>query len=301
MDDTNLSKRAPHEMARSQKDLTIGQLEEALKRAFPPRYAADWDRTGLLVGERALPVQAVAVALDPTVAAIEEAASSGANVLVTHHPAFLDPPTEFSPEPSVALSSGAVVWAAIRNKVALIDFHTALDVSPQGQRVLPQMLGLQPLDAVVEAADAADASAKPAIGYGTLCEVPQAEEAPETLGQLAARCNAVFGRAPRVWGNMDARVRTVVTATGSAGHLGHAALQLEERTVDCLIAGEVRYHAALELSSAGLSVIELGHDASELPLTAVLAEAIANAGVPTASIFMIDQRHNWSYPEAIRL
>ena len=301
MEDANLSKRPAHEIARQQKDLTIGQLEDALKRAFPPRYAADWDRTGLLVGERALPVQAVAVALDPTVAAIEEAAANGANVLLTHHPAFLDPPTEFSPEPSPALSSGAAVWAAIRNKVALIDFHTALDVSPQGQRVLPQMLGLQPLDEVVEPAAAADPNAKPAIGYGTVCAVPNAEEAPETLGQLAARCTAVFGRAPRVWGNMDARVRTVVTATGSAGHLGHDALKLEGRTVDCLIAGEVRYHAALELSAAGLGIIELGHDASEIPLTAVLAEAAASAGVPTASIFMIDQRHNWSYPEAIRL
>lgn len=298
MDDTNLSKRAPHEIARSQKDLTIGRLEEALKKVFPPRYAAEWDRTGLLVGERALPVQAVAVALDPTVAAIEEAAASGANVLVTHHPAFLEPPTEFSPEPSPALSSGAVIWAAIRNKVALIDFHTALDVSPQGQHVLPQMLGLQPLDEVVEAVDAA---AKPAIGYGALCVVPHADEAPETLGQLAARCTAVFGRAPRVWGNMDARVRTVVTATGSAGTLGHDALRLEEPAVDCLIAGEVRYHAALELSQAGLSIIELGHDASELPLAAVLAEAVANAGVPKTAIYMIDQRHNWSYPEAIRL
>lgn len=300
MEDTNLSKRPAHEMARAQNELTIGQLEEALKRTFPPRYAADWDRTGLLVGERALPVRAVAVALDPTVAAIEEAAANGANVLLTHHPAFLDPPTEFSPEPSPALSSGAAVWAAIRNKVALIDFHTALDVSPQGQRVLPQMLGLQPLDEVVEPATAVG-TGKSAIGYGTLCAVPSADEAPETLGQLAARCNAVFGRAPRVWGNMDARVRTVVTATGSAGHLGHAALKMEGRTIDCLIAGEVRYHAALELSCAGLSVIELGHDASELPLAAVLAEAAAEAGVPKTAIFMIDQRHNWSYPEAIRL
>lgn len=300
MEDTNLSKRPAHEMTRAQNELTIGQLEEALKRTFPPRYAADWDRTGLLVGERALPVRAVAVALDPTVAAIEEAAANGANVLLTHHPAFLDPPTEFSPEPSPALSSGAAVWAAIRNKVALIDFHTALDVSPQGQRVLPQMLGLQPLDEVVEPATAAG-TGKSAIGYGTLCAVPSADEAPETLGQLAARCNAVFGRAPRVWGNMDARVRTVVTATGSAGHLGHAALKMEGRAIDCLIAGEVRYHAALELSCAGLSVIELGHDASELPLAAVLAEAAAEAGVPKTAIFMIDQRHNWSYPEAIRL
>lgn len=278
----------------------MGLLEEELLRAFPARYAADWDRTGLLVGERALPVRALAVALDPTVEAIEEAAAAGANVLLTHHPAFLDPPTEFSPEPSVALSSGASVWAAIRNGVALMDFHTALDVSPRGQRVLPQMLGLLPLGAVVE--PVADAPSEgPAIGYGTLCEAPEAESVPRTVGQLAARCTAVFGRAPRVWGDPDAPLSVVVTAGGSAGHLGQAALKLPGREVSCLVAGEVRYHAALDLATAGMAVIELGHDASELPLTAVLAEAAAAAGVPETAIFMIDQRHNWSYPEAIRL
>lgn len=301
METNDLSKRPAHDLAQPHKELTVGLLEEALLRAFPARYAAEWDRTGLLVGERALPVRKVAVALDPTVAAIEEAAAAGANVLLTHHPAFLDPPTEFSPEPSAALSSGAVVWAAIRERVALMDFHTALDVSPRGQRVLPQMLGLRPLDAVVEPAAGADAHSKPAIGYGALCEVPDMEGAPRTVGQLAARCTAVFGRAPRVWGDMDAPLFTVMTSGGSAGHLGHEALKLEGYEVSCLVTGEMRYHAALELAAAGMAVIELGHDASELPLTAVLAEAAASAGVPETAIFMVDQRHNWSYPEAIRL
>lgn len=301
MDVNDLSKRSAHDLARPQKELTIGSLEEALLRTFPARYAAEWDRTGLLVGERGLPVRKVAVALDPTVAAIEEAAAVGANVLLTHHPAFLDPPTEFSPEPSAALSSGACVWAAIRDRVALMNFHTALDVSPRGQRVLPQMLGLRPLDAVVEPAGETAAKANPAIGYGTLCAVPKTDDAPRTVGRLAARCTAMFGRAPRVWGEFDAPIETVVTAGGAAGHLGHAALGLRDRKVDCLVTGEVRYHAALELAAAGMAVIELGHDVSELPLTAVLAEAAAHAGVPDTAIFMMDQRHNWSYPEAIRL
>ena len=37
-------------------------------------------------------------------------------------------------------------------------------------------------------------------GYGQICEVPDNDGEPETLARLAARCMAVFGRAPRVWG-----------------------------------------------------------------------------------------------------
>ena len=63
----------------------------------------------------------------------------------------------------------------------------------------------------------------------------------------------------------------------------------------------VKYHDALELSAAGLSVIELGHDVSELPLVAVLAEALLRVGVPDDRMVAIDQSANWAYPEAIRI
>ena len=288
-----LSRRGSAELARKSFSMTVGALEKALLKEFPAEDAEGWDRTGLLVGERALLVARVAVALDPTVRAIEEAAAAGANVLVTHHPAFLAAPDAFAPEPSVAASPGAGVWAAIRHQVALMDFHTALDVSPQAARVLPGMLGLKFTGKVAEPAGASRRA-----GYGQICEVPANGEAPETLGRLAARCTAVFGRAPRVWGDGAAPVRRAVTCTGSAGDTGAAALAAG---ADAIVCGEMKYHAALELSHAGLAVIELGHDASELPLVAVLAEALDRAGVPDHAIVLIDQSENWWYPEAVRV
>ena len=51
--------------------LSVGALEQALLAEFPAADAEEWDRTGLLVGDPAAPVRAVAVALDPTVSAIE--------------------------------------------------------------------------------------------------------------------------------------------------------------------------------------------------------------------------------------
>lgn len=288
-----LSRRGASELAKKSFSMTIGDLEKALLKEFPAEDAEAWDRTGLLVGERSLPVKKIAVALDPTVEAIAEAAAAGANVLITHHPAYLEAPDAFAPEPSAAACPGAGVWAAIRNQVALMDFHTALDVSPMAARVLPGMLGLKYTGKVVE-----PLASSRRRGYGQLCEVPANGDTPETLARLASRCTAVFGRAPRVWGDPDAPVRQAVTCTGSAGSTGAAALAAG---ADVIICGEMKYHSALELSQAGLAVIELGHDASELPLVAVLAEGLDRVGVPADAIVLIDQSENWWYPEAVRV
>ncbi|MDO4443382.1 MAG: Nif3-like dinuclear metal center hexameric protein, partial [Slackia sp.] len=69
---------------------TIGALVGVLSEMFRPCDAEPWDRTGLLVGDAAAPLAGVACALDPTLDAIERAEACGANVLLTHHPAFLD-------------------------------------------------------------------------------------------------------------------------------------------------------------------------------------------------------------------
>ena len=268
--------------------LSVGALEQALLAEFPAADAEEWDRTGLLVGDPAAPVRAVAVALDPTVGAIDAAADAGANVLVTHHPAYLTPPTSFQPASSPALNSGAVVYRAIQRGVALMNFHTALDVSARAQRMLSGMLGLSLRGVVEPKAGCAEK------GYGQLC----APAEKMTLGQLAARCTSVFGRAPRVWGSFDRVVRTVVTCTGSAGPTGRAALAAG---ADVLVAGEVKYHDALDLSQAGMAVIDLGHDTSELPFCGVLAASVRDAGVPDELVAVVSQRDRWSYPEAVRV
>ncbi|MDU1882549.1 MAG: Nif3-like dinuclear metal center hexameric protein, partial [Eggerthella sp.] len=109
---------------------------------------------------------------------------------------------------------------------------------------------------------------------------------------------SVFGRAPRIWGDFPRELDRVVTCTGSAGDLGRACLRAQ---VDCLVCGEIKYHDALELSQAGLAVVDLGHDTSELPLAAVLAAAVENAGIPGDLVTVLDQGDNWSYPETVRV
>ncbi|WP_281654776.1 Nif3-like dinuclear metal center hexameric protein [Eggerthella sinensis] len=285
-----LAQRASGVLSKPVSAVTTGALERALLAEFPAADAEAWDRTGMTVGDPARLVTGVAVALDPTVEAIENAANAGANVLVTHHPAFLAPPSSFMPASSVAANPGAGVWRAVERGVSILSYHTALDVSVRAQRVLPGMLNLNFQQVLVPIPGSRDK------GYGQLCTL--GEDDGLTLGQLAARCTSVFGRTPRVWGDFPRELDRVVTATGSTGDLGRACLQAQ---VDCLVCGEIKYHDALELSQAGLAIIDLGHDTSELPLVAVLADAVESVGIPSDLVMVVDQGDNWSYPETLRV
>jgi putative NIF3 family GTP cyclohydrolase 1 type 2 len=243
-----------------------------------------------MVGDAHAEVAGVAIALDPTVSAVRAAKACGANILLTHHPVFLDAPATVRPAQDSVFGSETVVWEAVASGVALMNFHTALDTSKAAAHVLPSMLGMH-MRGILDETDR-----DRHIGYGQICTIDQAER-PYQLKTLAARCLAVFGRPARVWGDMDKFVETCVTATGSASELIPLCIA---QKVDCLVCGEIRYHDALAACEAGLAIIELGHDVSELPLCAVLGAALEHIGFPEAHIKAIDQSMNWTTPEAIR-
>lgn len=261
--------------------MDVRTLEQLLLDRFPAQDAEDWDFTGLTVGDPQAPVTGVAVALDQTVDAVRKAAAVGASVLVTHHPTYLSPPSKVVPAGEGAFGPGTVVWEAVRAGVALMSFHTALDVSPQAQRVLPQKLGLE-LTGLLQ-----PLPGRPDKGYGHVCRA----SAGTTLRSLAATCTEQMGRPPRVWGNPEKPLFTVAIGTGSAGHLGQDCLKAG---IDCLVCGEMKYHGSLDLLHAGLAIVELGHDVSELPFAQLLREAVEQAGVPSQSITLIDQSANWA-------
>lgn len=261
--------------------VTIGELEEALLKRYPSQDAEEWDCTGLTVGDPSSDVKKVAIALDPTVANIRAAHKAGANVLLTHHPLFLSAPDDFMPGESPAAHTGASVYEAIHLGVAVMSFHTALDVSQDAQNMLPGLLGFT-CDHLVE-----PLSHDTTKGYGQFCHI---ENDSYSLKGLAEHCEQIFNSKPRVWGNLDARLTSLVCCTGSAGPT--ASLAFKEGA-SALVCGEIKYHQALDLSQAGLCVIELGHDISENPFTEVLRAAASSIITDKNAVLVLPAPQNW--------
>lgn len=122
------------------KDITVGDIDRAIATRFPKERAESWDRVGLAAGDADSAVSGVVIALDSTRMPIRRAVELGANVVVTHHPPFLDAPHVVRPGPGPE----GVLYEALINRIALINAHTNLDRDAESQMLMVNALGLEP-------------------------------------------------------------------------------------------------------------------------------------------------------------
>jgi dinuclear metal center YbgI/SA1388 family protein len=234
---------------------TVRDLVGFLDDRLPFSWAEPWDRVGLLAGDPSAEVVRIFVSLDPTVSALRRARDAGANVLLTHHPAILDPVETVRPD-----TETAILFEALASGVALVNCHTNLDRAPEGADALALAVGL-----AIESALEAPGEDAERPRAGRVCSVAEGT----TLRSFAEVVGETLGVRPRVWGDPNAPVSRVGLAPGSGRSLVEDA---KAAGCDALLTGELRYHGALAALESGLLVIEAGHDATEWPLTAVLAD-----------------------------
>ncbi|MGA8047268.1 MAG: Nif3-like dinuclear metal center hexameric protein [Dermatophilaceae bacterium] len=246
----------------------LGEVIAVLERAYPSGSAQSWDRVGLVTGDPDQPVRRIQLALDPTLAVIEEACSAGADLLVTHHPLLL------RGVHSVAVTSakGASVTNLVVGDVALFVAHTNADVAADGVCVaLAEACGVHDLEPLVLLEE------RPLGRVGDLT-------APMTLGEFARAVAAALPATPvgiRIAGPPEAIVRRVAVLGGSGDDLFDA---VRGSGADVYVTADLRHHPALEAREESRGgppyVVDAGHWASEavwLPrAAAVLREALGD-------------------------
>jgi dinuclear metal center YbgI/SA1388 family protein len=119
--------------------MKIDEFIAVMEGFAPSSLAMEYDNVGLLIGTKRQEIQNVLVALDCTEKVAEEAAATGVDLVLTHHPVFFkgikrilldDPET-------------AAAYTLIQNGIALYAAQTNLDAASGGVNdVLAEKLGL---------------------------------------------------------------------------------------------------------------------------------------------------------------
>jgi dinuclear metal center YbgI/SA1388 family protein len=263
----------------------LSDVVSIVEEIAPPGLAAEWDNTGLQVGDPAKQVRRVLVSLDPLPTGMDEAVKLGCDLIVSHHPLFFRPVRSLD----LARGQGMVVDGAIKNGVAIYSAHTSLDRVPHGVSdalASPFKLKLaRPLKAV---------PGWPAgYGFGIVGELPKKMKA----GDVAVRLKDSFkiGRVKLI-GDPHMPVKTLAMCGGSGSDLIEDAAGAG---ADAFVTGDIKYHEALDALSLGICVLDVGHFHSELPVVArmagLLKEAFKDRGWKVDVRTSKSQEEPWSW------
>ncbi|MFG1777118.1 Nif3-like dinuclear metal center hexameric protein [Micromonospora sp. NPDC049048] len=241
-----------------------------LERHYPPAWAEDWDRVGLVLGEPSAPVRRVLCVVDVVPETVAEALDAAVDMIVAHHPLLLRGVSSVAP----TTYKGRIVHQLIKSDVALYVAHTNADVAAPGvSDALAARFGLTGLRPLHRPAPGSPAHGD-GRGIGRIGELPE----PMTLAELTRHAAAVLPATTwgvRAAGDPGRIVRTLAVSGGAGdGFLADATAA----GVDAYLTADLRHHPASEhLAASGPALLDAAHWATERPwlddLAALLREA----------------------------
>ena len=232
--------------------MTVQDIYQIIDRMAPFDTQEDFDNAGLLVGDPAMAVRGIHVALDVTERVLDEAEAVGANLIVTHHPIM------FSPVKRLVTTDyeTRLIFRMVRAGMALIAAHTNFDRAPGGMN-----------DALAARCGLTEVTGEGFIRIGSLPH-------PMTGRELTAHIAASLDTVVRPMGDAEKVYRRMALCSGGGSDFWAEGLALG---ADAFLTGEMKHHHALALADAGMLGLEAGHFATELPGVFALANALQNA------------------------
>ncbi|MEG2039054.1 MAG: Nif3-like dinuclear metal center hexameric protein [Oscillospiraceae bacterium] len=244
--------------------MKVWQIVETIDDFAPFDTQLDYDNSGLLVGNPETEVTKAIIALDLTLAVLNEAIAIGAELVITHHPII------FNPIKKVLADS--IVYKAIQHNISVICAHTNLDVSPVGvSEYLARMIGLEqivPLE--IQSSDEDNLYAMGRIGI-----------LPEPLGadEFAHRVDDLLSCSGIRYTVGANEIYRVAVCGGSGGSLLPLVLQSD---VQAYVTGDIKHDVFLAAAEAGLTLIDAGHFETETVVLPPLCQLLEKE-IPTVT------------------
>ena len=226
----------------------IDDIIACVKEMAPEELAEPWDNCGLIIDSDNRVTENVIACLDVTPEVVGEAVAARAGLIISHHPLI------FKPIKSIGGGYGRdlAIRELIRNDVALYSAHTNVDKTYGGLNDL--LAGIIGIEIPPPGGDGGPLSCY-RIG-----DLPRGYTADEFNNFVMARLKL---EALTVSADNRRRPATVRRVAVTCGSYGLGAEFLINAGADALLCGEIKYHDALDLSAAGVYIIQAGHHETE--------------------------------------
>lgn len=233
---------------------TLNELApKSISDEYCEKYGA-YDNSGVLVdtGEE---IQGVLFSLDLSFAAIEKAVESGANLIVTHHPAIYGKISDIRVSDFQPL--GKKLVAALRKGISVISMHLNLD-GAQGGIDESLMQGVCLSAGKKAPKDVALMHTLSTGGYGRAYAIE-----PTPLGVLTENMQQTFStRRLQAYGEENKTISRVASFCGGGADEEAVKFAVKQKA-DAIVSSDFKHHVITLAVESGLSVIALTHYASE--------------------------------------
>ncbi len=251
--------------------ISVKDIYEVIQDHAPFEIQVDYDNAGFLVGHNLSPVTKVLVALDITEPVIEEAVSSGCQLIVSHHPVIWGSVKSVTDE----TPTGQKLLILMENKISAICAHTNLDAIKDGVNdELAAILGLSEITQLK--LDGIDWKGRP-YGIGRVGIVKKQE-----FLDFARSVKHILGSNGIRIMNAGNSVHTVAVGGGACADLMYEAKKLG---CDTFVTSDIRYSEFLDAQSIKINLIDAGHFPTENIICPVLARWIREA-FPELMVFI---------------
>lgn len=237
--------------------MTIADVLHVIDNFAPFEAQAEFDHSGLQVGDPSSACTGVLVAVDLTDGVIEEALRTGCNLIVTHHPAIWSPLAEVRRD-SV---TGALVYALIEHDLHYAAAHTNVDncVDGNSERLI-RLLGGEPTGHLEEDA------------YAVTFSLP-----PIRLSALAAEVRDALQDPTVCYVGEDDVLTAGALCTGAGADDATIAACMRRGLV--YLTAEVKHHQFRYVEAAHGHLIVFGHFTSEKIFVTIIREVLEAASV----------------------
>lgn len=230
----------------------VEDVSAYLQSLAPLELAESWDNVGLLVGRHSAPVRNIMTALSLVPNNVVEAIEGKADLVVVHHP------LPFQPLKRITTDStpGRMLLDLIQAGIAVFSMHTAWDNTTAGiNDQLAKLIGLNNTAPLIPSK--VPELLKRQLGSGRVGNLPQTSPLESVAQALQKGLNTTH---LSIVGARTSPITRVGIVCGSGGSLISA---VREKNCDLFVTGEATFHQCLEAQSYGISVVLLGHFASE--------------------------------------
>ena len=227
--------------------IKVNNIINEMELLAPTYLKEDFDNVGLMVGDKNKEVKKVLLALDCTLKVIEEAKKENVELIITHHPLIFKRPSSITTD----TLQGKKIIELIKNDISLYSSHTNLDSVENGLNdTIVSILGFD--NSKILEKNKRDDKA----GLGRIVSLKESIQLEDLISKIKKSLNI---NNLRVVKGKD-KVNKIAIINGIGQDFIGKAVALG---ADCIITGDTTYHFASDYKEMEISILDVGHFASE--------------------------------------